>query len=154
YLERSGDFEASVQLGKAALDAWRLPPEQGGLGQDHELTILAARHLANALRGLGHYGDSRQMIVEALERLRRSPHYGEDHLLTLEMATLAAAFLRITGSYRQALALDRDRVDRLRRMYGDEHVRTLIAMNHVAINLRLTGDIQQAYDLDEKVVGS
>jgi tetratricopeptide (TPR) repeat protein len=154
YLERIGDFEASVHLGRAALDAWQPPPEEGGLGPDHELTILATRHLANALRGLGHYEDSRRMIVEALERLRHSPHYGEDHLLTLDMATLAAAFLRTAGSYRQALALDQDRVDRLRRLYGDEHVRTLTAMKHLAINLRLTGDSQQAYDLDAKVVES
>ena len=31
-------------MGTAAVEAWRKPPEEGGLGPDHELTLLATRH--------------------------------------------------------------------------------------------------------------
>lgn len=150
YLERSGDYEASAQLGRAALDTWQ-PVDEGGLGPDHELTVLATRHLANALRGLGHYDESRRLVVEALDRLRHSERYGEDHQLTLDLATVAAALLRITGSYLQALALDRFRVDRLRHLRGEDDRRTLTARNHLAINLRLLGDVGQARDIDAAV---
>ncbi|MGN9911632.1 FxSxx-COOH system tetratricopeptide repeat protein [Phytohabitans sp. LJ34] len=152
YLERVGDLEASARLGRAAVDAWSRPPDAGGLGADHELTTLATRHLAYALLALGHYDDVRSMIFETLASLRESPHYGPDHSHTLAMVTIAAYFLRVTGDYRQALALDEDRVDRLRRLYGPQHVRTLNALSNLAVNLRLTGEISRAHEIDAKLV--
>lgn len=149
YLERFGDFAASARLARDAVEAWRADPD---LGPEHELTIQATRHLANALRALGSYAESRTMIMETLERLRASPAYGEDHPVTLGTAAVAAFYLRLAGNYRDALAMDDARVTTLQRLYGPRDVRTTDAASNLTINLRLIGDPQRALDVDSSSV--
>jgi hypothetical protein len=152
YLERVGDFEASAVLARSALDVWDLPPADGGLGGDHELTVLATRHLANARRALGHYEEARRTIMALLSRLRRSNRYGPDHPHTLDTAAVASFFLRLAGAYDEALSLDRDQVERRQRLHGGNSRETLAAMANFAVNLQLTGDAQAAYDFDTQLV--
>jgi tetratricopeptide (TPR) repeat protein len=145
YLERVGDFEESARLGREAVADWRADPE-------NPLAIRATRHLANALRALGHYDESRQMIVETLQLLRRSPAYGEDHPDTLSTAAVAAFYLRLAGRYTEALGVDRRRHATLRRLYGDDDYRTATAASNLAINLRLTGDTAAALEQDTRLL--
>jgi tetratricopeptide (TPR) repeat protein len=152
YLERVGDFEASARLAQSGLDVWRLPPHKGGLGWDDELTVLATRHLANARRALGHYDESQRMITQLLDRLKSSQHYGPDHPHTLDTAAVASFFLRLTGAYHDALATDRDQVERRLRRDGETSPRTLAAMANLSVNLRLTGDAVAAFEFDSQLV--
>ena len=151
YLERVGDFEASAQLARTAVDAWRTAPEQGGLGRDHDQTIQATRHLANAIRSLGSYEESREMIFEALALLRDSPRYGRDHPLTLDTAAVAAFYLRFDGAYAEAMKLDSARVESMKRVFGPADLRTLEATSNLTINLRLAGDAARALEIDTEL---
>ncbi|MEU8821129.1 FxSxx-COOH system tetratricopeptide repeat protein [Actinoplanes sp. NPDC048796] len=154
YLERIGDFEASAELGRSAVEVWRADPADGGLGPEHKLTVRATRHLANALRSLGSYDESRGMIVELLKVLRASGEFGPDHPDTLATARVLAFYLRLAGEYRQALDEDRRTAEVLRRLHGPQDTRTTDAVGNLTINLRLLGDPGAALELDEKLVGT
>lgn len=149
YLERVGDFEASAHLARQAVEAWRADPLKGGLGNEHQLTIQATRHLANALRSLGSYEESRTMIIDTLDMLRSSPQYGDNHPVTLSTAAVAAFYLRFAGRYSDALEVDQRRVEGLRSLYGPADIRTASAIINLAINLRLIGDARSALVHDE-----
>lgn len=152
YLERIGDFEASARLGRAAVDAWQADEVTGGLGPEHELTIRATRHLANALRSLGSYDESHRMIVDLLNLLRTGEAYGPDHPDTLATAGVLAFYLRFAGDYREALREDQRRVEVLRRLHGSEDTRATDALGNLAINLRLLGDPAEAHRIDTALV--
>jgi tetratricopeptide (TPR) repeat protein len=149
YLERVGDFEASARLARNAVEAWRADAD---LGPEHELTIQATRHLANALRALGSYAESRTMIMDTLDLLRGSPSYGENHPVTLDTAAVAAFYLRFAGNYREALEMDSAREEILRRRYGPADIRTTDATSNLTINLRLIGDAAGALEKDSELV--
>jgi tetratricopeptide (TPR) repeat protein len=148
YLERRGEYEESMRLGRLAVEAWSAPAEAGGLGSEHDLTLRAIRDLANAMRALGSYDNARQITEEALGRLRVSPDHGEDHPTTLDLAGAVGIYLRLTGGYREALAMDRDVVDRRRRIAGDSESATLRAMGNLAVSLRVNGMFAEAYSVD------
>jgi tetratricopeptide (TPR) repeat protein len=152
YLERIGDFEASARLGRSAVEAWRAESADGGLGAEHELTVRATRHLANALRSLGAYAESRNMIIELLDLLRTSRAYGPDHPDTLATAGVLAFYLRFAGDYRRALDEDRRRVEVLQRLHGADDTRTTDALGNLTVNLRLLGDPASALRHDEELV--
>jgi tetratricopeptide (TPR) repeat protein len=151
YLERRGEYEESRRLGELAVAAWSRAPGAGGLGPEHELTLRAIRDLANAMRALGSYDEARTITEEALNRLRNSPAYGEDHPSTLDLAGAAGIYLRITGAYPQALAMDRDVVERRRRIGGDADFATLQAVGNLAVSLRMNGRYTEAYSADLEV---
>lgn len=151
YLERVGDFEASAQLARTAVDAWRISPEEGGLGHDHDQTIQATRHLANAIRSLGSYRESREMIFETLALLRDSPRYGQDHPLMLDTAAVAAFYLRFDGAYAEAMKVDSACVESMKRLFGPDDPRTLEQTSNLTINLRLAGDAAQALEIDTRL---
>lgn len=148
YLERIGDYEASVNLARKAVDAWREAPD---LGPEHRYTIRATRQLANALRALGAYAESQEMIMDALNRLRAAADYGDDHPDTLSIAAVAAFHLRLDGRYGEALALDTARVDGLTRRYGAADPRVRHAVANLTVNLRLTGEPGRALALDDQL---
>jgi tetratricopeptide (TPR) repeat protein len=148
YLERRGEYEESRRLGLLAVEAWSAPPEAGGLGTEHDLTVRAIRDVANVLRALGSYDEARRITEEALSRLRASPNHGEDHPNTLDLAGAVGIYLRKTGSYREALAMDRDVVERRRRIGGEAHPATLRAMGNLAVSLRMNGMFAEAYSVD------
>jgi tetratricopeptide (TPR) repeat protein len=148
YLERRGEYEESKRLGLLAVEAWSAPADLGGLGSEHDLTLRAIRDLANAMRALGSYEDARRITEEALGRLRSSPAHGEDHPTTLDLAGAVGIYLRLTGSYREALAMDRDVVERRRRINGDTDPATLRALGNYAVSLRFNGMFAEAYSAD------
>jgi len=154
YLERSGNYEASADLGDRAVEVWQRATRPGGLGPGHEDTILAVRHLANARRALGDYRRSQDMIMDLLNQLRRTPQYGEDHRLTLQTAAVAGFYLRIAGAYQDALTLDQDTVERRSRLLGDDDPMTLMSVTNLAINLRFLGKAAEAYDLDSRAAAT
>jgi tetratricopeptide (TPR) repeat protein len=152
YLLVIGDQEGSQRLGQAAVDAWSKVEGMPGLGPNGELTLIATRELAYALRRLGFNERSRSLIEDTLERLRDSPEFGPDHEHTLNTAGEAAASLRVAGLFGQALALDHDTVARYRRVVGDEDPLTLRAHSNLAVNLRMLSDFAGAYEIDADVV--
>jgi tetratricopeptide (TPR) repeat protein len=148
YLERRGEYEESRRLGELAVEALSAPVGDGGLGAEHELTLRAVRELANVMRAQGSYRDARRITEEALSRLRHNPAYGEDHPSTLDLAGAVGTYLRLTGDYRQALTMDRDVVERRRRIGGDADPATLRAAGNLAVSLRMNGEFAEAYSVD------
>jgi hypothetical protein len=73
-----GDNEGSRRLGESAVQAWSQPTNQPDIGPNCELTLLATRHLANALLSLGIKERARSLAGSALERLRNNPQFGPD----------------------------------------------------------------------------
>jgi tetratricopeptide (TPR) repeat protein len=151
YLERRGEYEESRRLGELAVEAWTAPVGVGGLGPEHELTLRAVRDLANVMRAQGSYRGARQIIEEALDQLRNSADYGEDHPSTLDLAGAVGTYLRLTGDYAKALAVDRDVVERRRRIDGDADPATLRAIGNLAVSLRAKGEFADAYTADLQV---
>jgi tetratricopeptide (TPR) repeat protein len=150
YLERRGEYDESRRLGEMALQAWGAPVEEGGLGPEHELTLRAVRDLANVMRAQGSYRDARRITEDALERLRHSPAYGEDHPRTLDLAGAVGTYLRLTGDYERALDVDRDVVERRRRIGGDTDPATLRAVLNLAVSLRFNGEFAEAFSVDQQ----
>jgi len=151
YLYLAGEYEGSRSLGERAVSAWSAGPDEGGLGPDHELTLLATREWANALRSLGHYAKSRELTAGVLDRLERHPAFGADHPYALATARSASADLRIRGGYRKALMADRVNLERHRSHYGQHHPHTLSVMSSLAVDMRMTGDFAAAYRMDDEV---
>ena len=151
YLYLVGDYEHSRQLAESALPAWR---EAGGegVGPEGGFTLLATRHLANAMRSLGESQRARELTQEAYDGLRRSPQFGEDHEYTLVTANSVALDLRILGDYQAALEVDLENLRRHRRVFGEDDLYTLRVRRNVAVNLRMLGDLDQAYEIDTDLV--
>ena len=152
YLYMIGDLEGSRRLGEAAVFAWSKAEGAEGLGPNGEMTLVAARRLATALRGLGFNERSRGLIEDTYRRLTVSPEFGPDHEHTLEAADEMAPNLRVAGKYQEALEVDDDRLQRCRRVFGDEEQETLWARSNLAVNLRMLSDFAGAYEIDADVV--
>jgi len=138
-----GDYERSSHLGQFVVDRWR-----DTLGLDNELTLIAQRHLAIALRELGDRDSAARLNQETLERLRAV--FGVDHEHTLATANSYGADLRLRGEFRQARKLDEENLERHRRIFRSDDPETLKMMNNVAVDLRLLGDVGQALELDSE----
>ncbi len=151
YRYVTGDYEGSRRLAESAVPVWQAATGER-LGPDGEQTLIATRHLAAALRALGDYGAARELNADTLERLRRSPLFGEDHEHTLATNGTAAFDLRVAGDYRRALKLDEENLVRHRRVFGDEDELTLRARNNLAVNLRMLGDFAGAHGIDQDLV--
>jgi tetratricopeptide (TPR) repeat protein len=149
YLYLVGDFEESRDLAEAALNAWRRPSSQGGLGDDHPQIYAATKHLANAVRALGDHVRSHQLIEETLTRAQK--RLGDDDPETLTLAGSMGPLLRAAGRFTDALELDADRVPRVQRVYGVDSREANNAENNLAVNHRLLGDFRAARDIDHRV---
>jgi tetratricopeptide (TPR) repeat protein len=154
FLYLAGDYEATRRLGEQAVSAWSASTGHGNLGPDDELTLLATRDWANALRDLGDYTKSRQLTVDALSRLQASPRYGAAHPHTLMMGRSVGPDLRIAGQYRAALDVDRANLRWHRSVYGEKHPDTVSVMSSLAVDMRMTGDFVTARRYDEDVLSS
>jgi tetratricopeptide (TPR) repeat protein len=152
YLWVIGDHEGSRRLGDAAVLAWLKRTDEPDLGPDGELTLLASRHLANALLSLGINDRARDLAETALNRLRASPRFGWDHEHTLSTASTVSAVQRVAGEFQKALELDTDSVGRCRRVFGDEDGETLRHQGNLAVNRRMLSDFDGAYELDDAIV--
>ncbi|HET8660181.1 MAG TPA: FxSxx-COOH system tetratricopeptide repeat protein [Micromonosporaceae bacterium] len=142
YLYNIGQYEESRKLGSRAVDTWR-----DSLGADDVMTLVAARHLANALRSLGRYDEARLLDSDTLDRMRAT--LGEDHPHTMAAAMSFAADLRLQGAFAQALALDEATWERHKEILGESDPSTLQAENNLAVDHRLLGNFTKARELDE-----
>jgi len=152
YLYKIGDLEGSRRLGESAVNAWSKAEGTEGLGLNGEMTLVASRRLATALRGLGFNERSRTLIEDTYQRLKESPDFGPDHEHTLKAADEMAPNLRVAGQFQEALAVDQDNLERCRRVYGDEEEETLWARSNLAVNLRMLSDFDRAHEIDTDVV--
>jgi tetratricopeptide (TPR) repeat protein len=152
YLWVIGDNEGSRRLGEAAVTAWSRITGHPDVGPDGELTLIATRHLANALLSLGINERARKLAEETLAKLRGSQQFGPDHEHTVSTANLVGGCLRVAGEFQQALDLDTDTVERCQRIYGDDDLETLRNRGNLAVNLRMLSRFPQAFDLDSQIV--
>jgi tetratricopeptide (TPR) repeat protein len=138
-----GDSLRCSSMGERVVQRWR-----NTLGPDHELTLIAQRHLAVALRELGELERAAALNQETLQRLRAV--FGEDHEHTLNTANSVGYDLRLRGEFRDAKVLDEENLDHHRRVFAHDDPETLRAMNNVAVDLRLLGDFAGALALDSE----
>ena len=154
YLWVIGDNEGSRRLGEAAVRAWSQPSDQADIGPDGELTLLATRHLANALLSLGINERARGLAESALERLRSNPAFGPDHEHTLSTAATVAYAVRVAGEFQESLAIDTDIAQRSSLVFGDDDPQTLTNRSNLAVNLRMLSDFNGAFEMDQAIVTS
>jgi hypothetical protein len=107
-----------------------------------DLTASAAWYLLK--RG---NADSSHDLAGHLHRIWRD-EFGDDSVLTLKVATTLAQTLQVMGRYAEARDLDRETLERHRRVLGGDHPSTLVSANNLAVDLRALGEVQEARDLD------
>ncbi|BCB76332.1 hypothetical protein GCM10022251_24660 [Phytohabitans flavus] len=149
YLNEIGDFEGSRQLSQEAWTAWTQQENPDGVR-----VFACLGRLVAALQALGRYTEARELVDDAWNRLQTHPEYGPDHPTSLEIANTLAVLHRVFGRYGEALRLDRDRVERYRRIRGEEHRDTVLARNNLGASLRAAGDYRAAYDIDADLAES
>jgi tetratricopeptide (TPR) repeat protein len=152
YFYVIGDYESSQRLGEIAVDRWSEAVEAGLLGSDDEALLLMQRHVANAYRMLGRTSEARQLISDTLERLRRSPKFGEDHEHTLFTANGLGVDLRLEGHLTEALRADEENASRHLRVRGADDEFTWRAQKNLAVSLRHVGRFAEAALLDEEIL--
>jgi tetratricopeptide (TPR) repeat protein len=141
YLYVSGDYASSRELAEAAHNLWTEK-----LGEEHRLTIVTARFLANAMRTTGAAEDARRLNERTLVIARRA--LGEDHEHTLAIANSVGGDLRLAGEWDRSRELDEELLERHQRVFGDDDPNTLRVANNLGVDLRLLGDFARAYELD------
>jgi hypothetical protein len=140
-----GDYQSSKELAEETVKVWS--EMRGG---DEEFTLIAHRHLANALRSLGEVDRAREMARTTLERMRRA--FGDDHEHTLYTTDSVTWDLRISGAFREARELDEENLARCRVVLGENDPFTLKVANNLAVDLRCLGDFNGARQADEDSV--
>jgi tetratricopeptide (TPR) repeat protein len=145
YLTQRADAHGAYEIARQLYERWR-----ERLGPDDESTLRAANALAEALRAMGRYAQSRQLDEDTLARRRGV--LGENHPDTLTCASNLAMDLAGLGEYGAAGALDEDTLARRRRMLGEDHSDTLISASGLAYSLRKLGKYQAARELDEDIL--
>lgn len=141
YLYVTGDYASSREFADRAYQLWRRK-----LGEDHQLTIVTARYLANAMRSTGDSEGTRRLNERTLEIARAA--LGEDHEHTLALANSVGGDLRQVGQWDRSKALDEELLVRHKRVFGDDDPNTLRVANNLGVDLRLLGDFEHAHTLD------
>ena len=147
YRYRVGDFESSRDLARAVVEVW-----ERRWGPDDEMTLIARRHLANAIRELGNPTDALIMDEEVLRRFQAV--FGPDHEHSMATVNSVSADLRAVGRFVQARELDEENYRRQRRVLGEEDRSTLRTGGNLAVDLRMVGEYAQALLLDEEILGT
>ncbi|WP_433215752.1 FxSxx-COOH system tetratricopeptide repeat protein [Dactylosporangium sp. CS-047395] len=145
FLFVRGDHDSSRTVAQHAYDRWRLT-----LSDEHEDTLAAAYHLANAMRAGGDAAEAAKLNQQTLATLRRV--FGDDDESTLMTANSVGADLRLRGEFVAARNVDLDNLDRYRRLFGEAYPRTLRCANNLAVDMRLLGDFRQARVIDEQTL--
>ncbi|WP_433057110.1 FxSxx-COOH system tetratricopeptide repeat protein [Dactylosporangium sp. CS-033363] len=145
FLFVRGDHDSSRTVAQHAYDRWRL-----SLSDEHEDTLAAAYHLANAMRAGGDAAEAAKLNQQTLATLRRV--FGDDDESTLMTANSVGADLRLRGEFVAARNVDLDNLDRYRRLFGEAYPRTLRCANNLAVDMRLLGDFRQARVIDEQTL--
>jgi hypothetical protein len=143
YRFMRGDYERSASLGETAVTKWRT-----SRGPNDELTLIAQRHWAVAIRELGKYKEAAALNRETLERLRAV--FGDDHEHTIATVNSVGKDLRLQGRWQEARALEEENLERSRRVFGSDEPETARAMNNLAVDLRILGDASGALALDKQ----
>ncbi len=144
YRYQVGDYESSRDLAREVVAVW-----ERRWGHDDEMTLLARRHLANAIRELGNPAEALTMDEEILQRFQAT--LGPNHEHSLGTVTSVAADLRSVGEFHRARALDEENYQRHLAVFGEEDQATLRAGNSFAVDLRMLGDFAGALELDRQV---
>jgi tetratricopeptide (TPR) repeat protein len=139
-----GNYDASVDLGQQALDAWIGDPET--LPRD---IIALKRHLGNTLRAQGRYPEAFELNSRAIEEATSA--LGPDHPETLRIINSHGGDLRSLGQFAAAYELDADSVPRHLVVFGERDRRTLRALNNFGLDKELAGDYAGARELHEQV---
>lgn len=142
-----GDYETARVLGRVVVDTWR---EMPALGPDHERTLIACRHLADALRALGQTREARALDEDTLDRMTRQ--LGKRHEHTLITSNSVGADLRIAGDFAAARVLDEGNVRAHIDVFGEDDENTFNAMNNLGVDLKLLGKFAEAREIDERVL--
>lgn len=103
-------------------------------------------NLANILRDLAQFGESRQVDQEVLKGQREL--LGDDHMHTLQTQGSLAADMRALGDYEAALTLDLETYRAWSSTYGEENPGTLSAAHNLALSHLLNGDFRSALAQD------
>jgi tetratricopeptide (TPR) repeat protein len=140
YLWRIGDNPTARKFAERFIEQWT---KDSGL--DDPYVIDAQRHLGNALRELGLYGEAYKMTETTLERSRDV--LGPNNPLTLALERSFGGDLRAKGDF--TAALDHDlKAQRLHEeVFGKEDVHTLRALNNLALDYGLNSDYEKARKL-------
>lgn len=140
-----GDYQTSQELGEQAVAVWSKK-----WGRDEELTLIAHRHLANALRSGGQVERARTLASDTWTRMRRV--FGDDHEHTIYTADSVSWDLRISGEFQEALRIDDENLRRCQRVLGLDDPFTLKVANNRAVDLRWLGDFTAAREADDDSV--
>ncbi len=141
YLYVVGDYVSSRDLGMVAYGKWLEK-----LGDAHDLVIVTARFLGNAMRSTGMIQAARELNQRTLEVARRALEPEHEHLLAIENSV--GADLRITGDWIATRALDEELLARHREVFGEDDPNTLRVANNLGVDMRLLGEFDKAYTLD------
>jgi Tetratricopeptide repeat/NB-ARC domain len=143
YLYRSGDNASSRAFAERFLARWIVDS-----GPDDPNVLDAQRHLGNALRELGDYGQAYRVISETLSRSRRV--LGEKDRLTLALRNSLGADLRARGEFAAARKLDEETLALHQEVFGPDDPQTFRAMNNLALDHGLNSQSQRARALHEE----
>jgi tetratricopeptide (TPR) repeat protein len=143
YLYRSGERRSSQAFAERFISRWAKDS-----GADDTAVLGAQRHLGNVLRDLGQYSEAYAVIETALDGSRRA--LGEQHQLTMALASSFAADLRARGEFREAQNLDEASGRLHGEVLGTTHGQTLRAMSNLALDYALNSDYKSAQELQQR----
>jgi tetratricopeptide (TPR) repeat protein len=144
YRYVKGFYSSCANLGRGAVETWR-----GTRGADDELTLIAQRHLAIAVREMGEYAEAAELNRDTLVRFREV--LGADHEHTLATMLSLSRDLRLQARFEEARAHDEDSLARHLARYAEDDLETQKARNNLAIDLRMLGRGEEALTLDQQV---
>jgi tetratricopeptide (TPR) repeat protein len=139
-----GDYESSRDLAREVVAIW-----ERRWGADDEMTLLARRHLANAIRALGNPAEALAMDEEILERFRAT--LGPDHEHSMGTVISVGADLRAVGEFHRARELDEENYQRGLATLGDEDRATLRSANSLGVDLSMLGEFSTGLALNEAI---
>ncbi len=142
YRWMRGDYESSEELGKLTVQAWRRR-----WSADDQLTLIAQRHLCNALHALGKYDEARALAKSTLDQMLQVLGQNDRH--TLATADMVAWGMRIQGDLQAARQIDENNLELCRQAFGESDPLTLQVAHNFAIDLRWLGDFEGARARDE-----
>ena len=140
HVSERGDHRTALALIEDLRATWRQR-----LGDDHEMTIVAAVMVVGVYDATGRYQEALQLAQDTLERSRRV--LGEDNQYTLAAANNLGDCLGRLGRYEEALRVAQDSLERLRRVLGEDHQYTIVSAANVADRLADLGRYEEALRL-------
>jgi hypothetical protein len=152
YLWLRGDLVRAPLRAERTSEAWEEMLRNASAEERPTLRrqLLHLRtNLANVLRDLGQFEQSRELDEQSMREQRET--IGEGHPHTLMSASGLAGDRRGLGRYTEALELDLETHAQWLYLFGEQHPRTLAAQSNLAVSYRLVGDFVNALTLDEQV---